>query len=362
MATFNATVPLGQPPLRIWELDSNSTRYDRIVAAPSDEVLQLMWTLWSILAFVAAIFVSIVFIAILSSKSVRRKPFNVYLLYLMIPDLFFAFSCAITCSLNAASGHYYSSEMCQFQSFYVAWAVTANSWVNAAIARQLHLMLRSSYTIRIRYHVPTILQVSKEAALCYLFATFVASWVFIGANLEWWPHRTAAMSGQVCLPEEFDLGSTLFFYLVFVPCMTIIPLLYAAWVCFDIWKNNLMPSRGKRRLLSIYFVRIIAVFVGMWLPFIVLVYIAGYWLSPWVLWTGGVFAHLQALASAAMSLHKPDMAEAFRDVVCCRVAWGSLRSPENDTRTTLPPEQQEGRCEHDEPAEGVEANDISLYI
>jgi hypothetical protein len=132
--------------------------------------------------------------------------------------------------------------------------------------------------------------------------------------------------------------------------MTIIPLLYATWVCFDIWKKNLMPSRGRRRLLSIYFVRIIAVFVGMWLPFILLVYVAGYWLNPWVLWLGGAFGHLQAAASAAMCLLKPDVAEAFDDFVCCRLARGGHpRSPlreRTDMQSTIP--EQNDRCTYDD--------------
>ena len=107
--------------------------------------------------------------------------------------------------------------------------------------------------------------------------------------------------------------------------------------------------QGKRRLLSIYFGRIITVFVGMWLPFLVLVYVAGYWLSPWVLWAGGVFGHLQAAASTALSLLKPDMAKAFTDLVCCRVVCGSPRSPnwcreQTGTQTTTIPEQQDGQC------------------
>jgi hypothetical protein len=76
-----------------------------------------------------------------------------------------------------------------------------------------------------------------------------------------------------------------------------------------------------------------------------------------VLWTGGVFSHLQALASAAMSLLKPDVAEAFSDVVCCRGPKSSNRTRENNTRTTLP-EQQDGQCKYDdEPAEELERTD-----
>ena len=310
---------LGRPPLRLWELNDNSTRYDRLVAAPSDDDLRLMWILWATLASVVTIFVLTEFLAILFSPvpSTRRNPFNVYLLYLMVPDLWFAAACAVTCVINAHVGHFFSPGLCRFQSFYVVWAVTANSWLNAAIARQLHTMLSSS-NLRMRYHVPTRWRVTYEALTVYGLATFVASWIFVPS--QWLPHRTAAISGQACIPVEYSRASSIFFFVVYVPFMTLIPLVYTGWVGFDIWYHGLMPPVGRRRLLARYFMRIIAVFVTMWLPFIVLVYVVAgnFWLEPWVLWIGGAFGHLQAACSAAMSLLKPDVAQAFRDFLQCR--------------------------------------------
>ena len=34
-------VPLGRPPLRVWDLDQDSSRHDRLVAAPSDQQIAL---------------------------------------------------------------------------------------------------------------------------------------------------------------------------------------------------------------------------------------------------------------------------------------------------------------------------------
>ena len=56
-ANNNSNVPLGQPPLRVWELTSNSTRYDRYVAAPSDATMHQMWTGWAVIFGIVAGFV-----------------------------------------------------------------------------------------------------------------------------------------------------------------------------------------------------------------------------------------------------------------------------------------------------------------
>lgn len=316
MPTNDYDVPLGQPPIRNWELNSNSTRYDHLVAAPSDTDLRRMWILWSTLQIIVVIFVASVFTAVLVSRRARRNPFNIYLIFLFLPDLFYCAACTITCVLNAAVGHYYSPQMCQFQSFYLVFATCANSWLNAAICRQLHLMLRSSH-VRRKYMVPSRTKIAKEACIVYLWACFVASWALIGRGF--FPHRTGSVIGTACMPLEYDFDSSMFFFLFFMPCLALIPQFYVAYVSFDIWNRGLLPPVGKRRILAIYFIRIVAVFVVMWLPVLFLTWVGTNWAGPWVFWFAGSWSHLQAAVSAAFSLCKPDIWKAYKSILTCRV-------------------------------------------
>ena len=57
-------------PLRVWELDANSTRYDQLVAAPSDETLHVMWTVWSAITFSLGVLVLVVFLGIVNNKRI----------------------------------------------------------------------------------------------------------------------------------------------------------------------------------------------------------------------------------------------------------------------------------------------------
>jgi hypothetical protein len=57
---------------------------------------------------------------------------------------------------------------------------------------------------------------------------------------------------------------------------------------------KLLPPSGKRRLLTIYFGRLCLVFIIMWIPAFVVMFVATEWLSPWVDWVGGTWSHLQA--------------------------------------------------------------------
>ena len=126
------------PKVRMADLTENSTHYDNILAAPSDEELVIMWIASSVLAGLVAIYTGAIFLSICLSAKARKNPFNHYLLYLAIPDILSSVLCCITCALNARVGHYWAPWMCRFQSFYAVWYVTANAWINAIILWQLH--------------------------------------------------------------------------------------------------------------------------------------------------------------------------------------------------------------------------------
>jgi hypothetical protein len=94
-----ADVPLGQPPLRVWELNENSTRYDHMIAAPSDGQLHFMWILWSVIFSLIAVYVGFIFLAIVLNQRVRKSPYNCYLIFLMVRETpEFAFFASLFCS------------------------------------------------------------------------------------------------------------------------------------------------------------------------------------------------------------------------------------------------------------------------
>lgn len=71
---------LGRPSIRVSELDENSSRYDKLLAAPSDEELQQVWTTWSAVFFVTSSFNLLVFLSIACTKRIRQAALNKYLM------------------------------------------------------------------------------------------------------------------------------------------------------------------------------------------------------------------------------------------------------------------------------------------
>jgi hypothetical protein len=314
------TVVKGRPQLRIWELNENSTRYEKMMAAPSDEDLTKYWTAWSATLFFVGIFAVVVFLGIVSSRRTRDNPFNLYLLYLLVPDIVFSLSCAVTCLLNAVNGEYWSTWMCNFQQWYCVFGIGGSMWLNAVIAYQIHTMLRLSHNRR-RYRPPTRKQVTMHSLVVYLYTGFLGTWGL--TDNEKFPYYAGSASGFACLPREIDTRTSIFFWLCFFPLFAGIPIVYVAYVSYNVFMRKLLPPSGKRRLLAIYFFRLISAFWIMWIPTLVILFVVTTGVPTSVLFAGGTWSHLQGAVSAGLSLMKPDIKDAVKNFVLCRSCHGN---------------------------------------
>jgi len=97
---------LAQPTLRTWVINENTTRYERLHAAPSDDDLVLAWSLWTGISVFITVFIALVLVSILLDRKARSNPFNQFLIYLMIPDLVFSGFGGVCSLLNVLAGHY----------------------------------------------------------------------------------------------------------------------------------------------------------------------------------------------------------------------------------------------------------------
>lgn len=192
--------------------------------------------------------------------------------------------------------------------------MAANSWLNALVAFEIHRLLDFSDR-RLRYFPPSDRALICKALGVYLFAAFLASWSVVA--FPWLPHKTNSVDGMVCIPVEFDRASTLFFWLAFYPVLVAIPLICVVWVTWNIKRRDLLPPTGKKREISIFFFRIVVVFVAIWIPASLALYVVGC-LDPWYLFAAGIWTHIQGSVSATVSMFKADIRLAVQDFFCCR--------------------------------------------
>lgn len=314
------SVPLGQPTVRVWEINENTTRYDRIQAAPSDDDLMIMWSLWIWISGAVAIFIGLLMVSLLVDRNVRSNPFNLFLIYLTVPDFAFSAFCGMTCLMNISIGKYWSPSMCQFQSFYLVFGVAANTWLNLCVAWELHSLLRSSKRLR-KYQLPSPGRVTCTALIVYAYSCFLASWTLWSDEFDNFPHRPITVSGLGCFPLEYSRPSTRFYFLIWLPLLSFIPLLGVLGIGIHVWYTGIMPPTGKRRLLAIFFGRIISAFVIMWVPYFILGMIGTG--SPWLVFAAGSWGHFQGVVSSCIALTKPDIRQAFFRLMRCQCRRGS---------------------------------------
>lgn len=305
--------------LRRWDLNSNSTRYDRLRAAPSDHDLRIMWITWSVILFVMSCVTFVLLIAIGTAPAkVRKNAFNTYLFYLVMPDFLFSVGAFITATSNAIVGHYISDWMCQVQHFYLAVGVGGNTWLNATVAFQLYRLLRKSKfpQFKRQYKPPTHKDARRHSLLVYLGVIAVSCLYYIpipGDPLEIVSHK-----GMFCLAGEGSRTSSLTFWLVMLPSIVLVPLGIVLWTSFQVIRYNMLPMRGRRRALAVFFTRLLFVFVIMWMPAILFIFIGGTWGRPWLAMGGATWSLMQSGASALAALSKDDIRKAVLDLLFCR--------------------------------------------
>ena len=256
-----------EPVLRTWEVNETHTRFDYYQAVPSDQALRVQFIILATINCLVAITTFVVICSILSSKELRINPFNWYLVFIFVPDFVMSSLCIFGCAFSATISRFYSEWMCSFQSMYLVFGLCANCWMNVFIVYEVYKLLGFS-SLRKRYFPPRRATVAKQAFGVYLYAI---AWGLLGIfPISWLPHQTYAWYGFFCFPQEYDRTSTIFYWLVFIPAIMGIPILYISYVCYDIWRRQILPTQGRRRNLSIYFVRLILVYYIMWTPAILI--------------------------------------------------------------------------------------------
>lgn len=131
---------------------------------------------------------------------------------------------------------------------------------------------------RLRYKPPSRRQVIINSVLVYAWSAFLSSWIF----WDILPHQPGLQNGLACLPVMYSSESMIFFFAVFVPVLVGFPAMYVMYVAIRIWRLRLLPSSGSTRNVSIFIARLILVFIVMWVPSLILMFIASFWIPPWV--------------------------------------------------------------------------------
>jgi len=250
----------------------------------------------------------------LRTKNIRDNTYNIYIMFLIIPDAMFCLARGIhhtfiglNDGLLPRGGVYEGYVFLWFFYFFT------NSYVNAVVAYETNRLLNQSYK-RMKAKPPKPKKVAIQVTVVYLLGILHALWWVLPGPFS--PghfkdgkrgiFKTASAEGGVFS----SVGSICVGFFVIGSAIA-----YVIYIRIRMSVKRLLPKVGRTRVLSLFFMRIIIVFILFYLPNTVLNTIALILVESnptgtfWTSQIGGLLTALQAIINLYMISFKPDIWE-----------------------------------------------------
>lgn len=339
-----------------WELAANASRFEVGSSKPDDAFARATWIAWAACAALSTLSAGTVATAVLRCRKARSSIFNIYLACLLSVEAHMSLSVVITCLMNVANGGYVGRAMCEYQSFYMAFAAGSAFYLNLLIAYEVFRLL--SATKRLESYIPPT---RRRAVLRCIGIMLPCA---LGSSMSSWrvlPHEARLLRGMICFPAgSGTVGRLSVLFLpvmfplyIFLPTVLLLALALVSWrrklFDFSIQRiarasdsDDLHAQAAHRhrlqqaRMITLYFGRILVVLL-LWYPAFGLSVSTIH--SPLVVTIGLPFVFLQSAVSSCMSLTKTDVREAVIGLLGKRLACMCARTSRVTPWQQSPPQQ-----------------------
>jgi len=276
----------------------------------SDQTFFIQLIIWTTANGISMIAVWALLISIARSPKVRSSPFNLYLVFCLVPDAYKSLS-GFVANLTNMLMENGSANACKVIGWNDAYWWCANLWMAFAVFVQIHRMLRATKRVQ-RYNPPKVKRVIAESLAIHAFSIFMASLTLL--PLDFIP-KASAMSGCEAYPEPGNRGQTIFYWSFFMPMTTVIPTFLVTVLCIHIWWNKLLPPKNdeKSRSLLFYFARLLAV-----IYIVAIVVVVSFFFQNWVQAIAFAFGNLVGLFQVYLALFKKDIKKAWVQLWTCK--------------------------------------------
>ena len=198
-----------------------------------------------------------------SYRKSSYSPYNLYLVYLAIPDLIISLTFVFGVSVRMINQQPVAHNL--VGSIAIAYGL-ANCLLNAIVCRQVLELLRRS-SKRQRVPPPSLIRVTLEAICVYVFSAIMFSMTYFPVYAS----EKAYNNGNYEKGSSLETVSTTFLSITGV--CAVLPIGYVVYVSYIVWRRKYIPPATKNmcvinkanRALAIYFFRIVAVFFIVWI-------------------------------------------------------------------------------------------------
>jgi len=275
-------------------------------------VITLILTCMQLLVAASAIF----FIsAILSNKKVRNMSYNLYLVFLVFPDALLNLCSATIPIARLFSGpnKAMATLLTEIWMFYTAYYYMTNFWMNLIVAYEIHKLARLSYR-RIKTKPPPLRVAWMQFACVNIVSILVGVWYAL--PVSWSPGHVDPDTYTFAFGSpEGGLFSTMGGTVMFLALIVLVPAIYVIYVRLDLCLRKLLPTTGRTRILSLYYLRIMLVFFAFYIPNVITAIIkarvtnANAWFLLHIV--RGILESSQALVTLHMASKKSDVKKAL---------------------------------------------------
>ena len=241
-------------------------------------------------------------LGMISSRKARSQAFNLYLIFLSIPDALLDLGNVLWASNTLSGAHF----PCHWRNAFLFFYAMANVMLNSVILRQVYILLRDSNKRR-RFVPPRTQLVYKQAMVVFFCAILFGIWGATSACGMVFPYDRANTQKIINV-----LTWTL---------MAAIPLAHFIFTCVRVWRRRLLPkSDGRTRTMALYLLRVLVSFVLFFLPCMIIVNLEWVGHNPRLHMNYLVryLSSLQGIVSVAIALTKPDVRRAVKNFLVCR--------------------------------------------
>ncbi|KAL3790279.1 hypothetical protein HJC23_002905 [Cyclotella cryptica] len=280
----------------------------------SDRTLFVKLILWTTANGISMISTWALIIAIARSPKARRVPFNLYLVFSILPDAYknTAGFAANLANLLTANG---SPNACTVIGWNDAYWWCANFWMACVVFVHLHELLLAVKNAK-RHEPPKISRVIKESLTVHTFSAAIASLTLIPVS---WIPKATGLSGCEAYPQHGNSGQYIFYWAFFMPATAFVPTLCVTAFCIDVWWRNLLPVNGKTRSLLFYFARLLSV-----IYIVAIAVIVSFLFGGWVQAVAFAVFNLIGFFSVCLSLIKKDIMKAWNQMWRCQSPNGEV--------------------------------------
>jgi len=229
-----------------------------------DEIEAWRTALLYIVAFFSSVMCLVGVFFMVAILKTRKFTFNLYIIFAILPDALCNGILGFSLFTEAAnSDGQMPSFLCSWMCFHLTFYYLSNLYINAAIAKEIYDLVLNSYHRR-RSQPPSSRKVIVQVGVIYALVGLLSGW-FV-APISSWTSIMSIENEPICVSKfKHPIGG-----MAVAMAFSMPPFLYVFWVAYKIKHEKLLPLKGRTRVLALYFMRIVVIFVAFYIPILLL--------------------------------------------------------------------------------------------